>query len=95
MAMSDDNDIIARIEDQILNRYLDSLDLCQRCGAEACEGDDYCDEHAEPDPDTMLGGHDNPYPDEGDDPRIGEDCFETAMWDAYPPSEPFDYWGDK
>lgn len=42
-----DRDIIQRCQDQILNAYLDALD-----------GD--ADDFYEPDPDTMLGGHDNP-----------------------------------
>jgi hypothetical protein len=41
----DDNDIIARIEDQLLNRYLDSLDEPEDVDYEDC--------------DQRLGGYDN------------------------------------
>lgn len=62
-------------------------DQCPECGSVSCNTRGRCWLE---DPDVRLGGHDNPYPDEGDDPRIGVDCFETAMWNAYPPA-PYDW----
>lgn len=77
----EDRDILGNWEDHLLNTYLDTLD---EVGGPENNPDEY-----EPDPDTMLGGHDNPY----DAPRNqeGEDCFESALWDASPKPEPYEH----